>query len=97
MRWMGLSITGPTISFPVRSEEIREASEPILAEMAEKHGYRLEPDQVIRRIAPPFPELRATYYKVGHPSQARFIQAPASAMTFLWNGEHLKNWGMTFG
>src|SRR4051794_8684138 len=26
-------------------KDIREASAPILAEMAEKHGYRLEPDQ----------------------------------------------------
>ena len=91
----------PVAKVPTNGEDllrqIREASEPILAEMAEKHGYRMEADQVIRRIAPPFPELRVTYYKVGHPTQARAIRTPADAMVFAWNGERLTGRGMTFG
>ncbi len=78
-------------------DEIHRASAPLLAEMAEKHGYRLEPDQVLRRIAPPFPELRAAYYLAGHPSQAKSIPRPPDAMTFLGDGESVKNWGLKFG
>ena len=77
--------------------EIRLASAPLLAEMASEHGYRLEQDQVLRRIAPPYPEVRATYYKVGHPWQAQAIPTPANGMTFYWDGEKLAQWGMTFG
>lgn len=69
----------------------------ILVELAEKHGYRLDDNRVIGRVATPFPELRATYYKVGHPGQARAIQRPPNAMTFFWDGKKLKGWGMTFG
>ena len=77
--------------------EIQRAAAPLLAEMAAKHGYGLEPEQALRRISPPFPEIRSTYYKVGHPWQAKQIKQPANAMTFFWDGEKLTQWGMIFG
>ncbi|WP_010588075.1 hypothetical protein [Schlesneria paludicola] len=80
-----------------RLREIRDSSASILEELVEKHGYRLDENQVIARVVPPFPELRATYYKVGHPGQAKAIQRPPNAMTFFWDGKRLKGWGMTFG
>lgn len=76
---------------------IREASEPILTEMAEKHGYHLAPGQTIGRVAPPFPDLRKTYYKVSHPSQSDAIPRGPQAMAFRWENDKLTNWGMTFG
>jgi beta-lactamase regulating signal transducer with metallopeptidase domain len=78
-------------------KQIREASEPILAEMAEKHGYRLAPTQSIHRVAPPFDPIRMTYYRIGNPSQSQAIPAGPSAMSFRWDGKALHNWGMTFG
>ena len=78
-------------------DEIRRAAAPLLAQMTSEHGYGLDRDQVVRRIAPPFPEVRATYYKVGHPWQAKAVQKPADAMAFFWEGEKLKQWGMAFG
>jgi len=78
-------------------QRIREASEPILAEMAEKHGYGLAAGQSIRRVPPPFDPIRMTYYRVGHPTQSQAIPAGPAGMTFRWEGERLHNWGMTFG
>jgi protocatechuate 3,4-dioxygenase beta subunit len=77
--------------------ELRKARAPLLAEMAQRHGYGLSPDQVLRRVAPPFPPVRMNYYRVGHPSQAESIRRGPSAMTFHWDGKELLNWGMTFG
>ena len=76
---------------------IRTSAEPILAEMAQKHGYGLADGKVIRRVAPPFPELRMTYYRVGSPSQWEAIPDGPSAMAFRWIDGRLQNWGMTFG
>jgi beta-lactamase regulating signal transducer with metallopeptidase domain len=78
-------------------KQIREASEPILAEMAEKHGYRLAPGQSLHRVPPPFDPIRMTYYRVGNPSQSQAIPAGPSAMSFRWEGNALHRWGMTFG
>ncbi|HEX4145114.1 MAG TPA: hypothetical protein VHY91_16525 [Pirellulales bacterium] len=69
----------------------------LLAEMASEHGYGLEPGQVLRRIAPPFPLVRATYYQVGQPVQAKMVPTPPNSMAFLWEGEKLTQAGMTFG
>ena len=78
-------------------KRIREAAEPILAEMAEKHGYRLTPAQSIHRVAPPFDPIRMTYYRVGNPWQSKAIPAGPSAISFRWEGNALHHWGMTFG
>ena len=78
-------------------KRIREAAEPILAEMADKHGYRLTPAQSIHRVAPPFDPIRMTYYRIGNPSQSQAIPAGPSAMSFRWEGNALHRWGMTFG
>ena len=77
--------------------EIPRDSALLLAEMAAEHGYGLEPGQVLRRIAPPFPLVRATYYQVGHPAQAKMVPASPNSMAFFWEGEKLTPPGMTFG
>jgi len=78
-------------------KRIREASEPILAEMAEKHGYGLAPEQMLRRIAPPFDPIRMKYYRTGHPTQSEYMPGGPSAIVFRWNENRLQNWSMTFG
>jgi hypothetical protein len=69
----------------------------LLAEMVLDHGYGLEPGQVVRRIAPPFPLVRATYYRVGHPGQAKASPDPPNGMIFSWESEKLTQQGMAFG
>jgi uncharacterized protein (TIGR03435 family) len=76
---------------------IRASTVPIAAELAEKHGYGLKEGDVIRRVAPPFPELRMTYYRVGNPSQWQAIPRGPSSMTFGWSDNRLQNAGMSFG
>ena len=78
-------------------KRVREAAAPILAEMAEKHGYRLTPAQSIHRVPPPFDPIRMTYYRVGNPWQSQAIPAGPSAISFRWEGNALHSWGMTFG
>lgn len=77
--------------------DIRKAEAPLLAEMAQKHGYGLEEDQVVRVVRPPFDAIRMKYYTVGHPSQAQAIPRGPDAMSFRWKDGQLSNWGMTFG
>jgi len=77
--------------------DIRLAAAPILARMAEEHGYGLAPGQNVRRVAPPFAPIRMEYYGVGHPTQAEAIPAGPGAMVFHWIDGRPKNWGMTFG
>jgi beta-lactamase regulating signal transducer with metallopeptidase domain/tetratricopeptide (TPR) repeat protein/5-hydroxyisourate hydrolase-like protein (transthyretin family) len=77
--------------------DIRLAAAPILAEMAEKFGYGLEPGQDLRRVAPPFAPIRMEYYRTGHPSQSDAIPTGPSGMVFRWRDGKLTNWGMTFG
>jgi hypothetical protein len=77
--------------------DLRAASAPILAAMAKNHGYGLQPDQDLRRVAPPFPPIRMEYYRTAHPSQSEAIEEGPSGMVFRWSDGKLKNWGMTFG
>jgi uncharacterized protein (TIGR03435 family) len=76
---------------------IRASAAPILAEMAETHGYGLEDGEAIRIVRPPYPELRKTYYRVGHPTQWEAIPRGPDAVAFHWIDGQLENWGMTFG
>jgi len=76
---------------------IKKASAPILAEMAEKHGYGLEDDQLVRVVRPPFDDIRMKYYQTGSPGQAKAIPRGPDAMSFRWKDGKLSNWGMTFG
>ena len=52
---------------------IQKTSAPLLADMAENHGYGLAENRSVGYVAPPFPDVRMTYYKAGHPSQADSI------------------------
>jgi len=76
--------------------EIRRTSAPILDALAKRHGYRLEPGKVLKRVAPPFPDARMEYYRVGNPGQAEAIPMGPSAMIFQQRDGILKNWSMTF-
>ncbi|MHC4753803.1 MAG: hypothetical protein ACYTBP_01540 [Planctomycetota bacterium] len=58
--------------------------------------YRLEDDQILKRIAPPFISEREQYYKYEHASQAESISRQPGTFMFHWNGK-LKNWGLTYG
>lgn len=82
---------------PGRAKEIPHPGAPLLAELSEQHGYRLDPDQVLRRVPPPYPALRIAYYEVGHPEQASAIKSPPDSIIFFWTGKNLKQWGMSFG
>lgn len=77
--------------------ERRKVTATILAELAEKHDYRLEPNLALRRIAPPFPEQRDAYYRARIPSRGVNVPQSAAGMTFFWDGKELRNWGMAFG
>jgi hypothetical protein len=77
--------------------DIRLSAEPILAEMAQDHGYGLTKQQVVRRVAPPFDPIRMRFYEVGNPSQAKSIPEGPSGMIFHWTEGKLSGWGMTFG
>ncbi len=48
--------------------------------------YRLEIDDVMRRIAPPFIPERQTYYKMREPTQAEAIEQPPDYFRFRWDG-----------
>jgi beta-lactamase regulating signal transducer with metallopeptidase domain len=76
---------------------IHASAAPILAELAAKHGYALANGQAIRRVSPPFPKLRMTYYRIAHPSQSESMRAGPEVMTFRWNNGELQGGGMTFG
>ena len=58
--------------------------------------YRLEDDQVLRRIAPPFIPERRVYYLKEEKFQAQHISRSPDHFTFEWTGK-LKKWGMGFG
>ena len=58
--------------------------------------YRLEDEQVLKRISPPFIPERRDYYLNEHSSQAKNISRSPDRFTFHWTGK-LKNWGLAFG
>jgi len=57
--------------------------------------YRLDPQQVIKRISPPFIPERRDYYLNEHSGQASLIDRSPDRFTFHWDGK-LKRWGLGF-
>ncbi|HTU27560.1 MAG TPA: efflux RND transporter periplasmic adaptor subunit, partial [Pirellulales bacterium] len=68
----------------------------LLAALADDHGYGLAPDQAVRRVPPPFADIRMEWYRVGNPDQSKLEPDGPAAMTFHWRNEELTGWGMTF-
>ena len=58
--------------------------------------YRLEDDQILKRIAPPFIPERMDFYKTDSARQAEAIPRGPDRMIFHWDGK-LRRWGMGFG
>ena len=58
--------------------------------------YRLEANEILKRIAPPFILERMDFYRNDHGHQAEAIPRGPDTMMFHWAGK-LKNWGMSFG
>jgi hypothetical protein len=58
--------------------------------------YFLEEGKILKRIAPPFIQERADYYKEEESTQYSLINRPPDFFTFHWDGA-LKKWGMGFG
>ena len=77
--------------------EIRRKSKPLLAALAEKHGYSLEEGQDVKRVPMPFDPARMEFYRVGHPGQSDAIPAGPTSMLFHWDDGELNSWGMSFG
>lgn len=86
----------PKLSFAERQRKIKREAAPYLAAMIEA-GYRLSPDENLKRIAPPFPQSRNDWYRVGNPRQYELIPKGPELMTFHWSEGTIENWGMTFG
>jgi uncharacterized protein (TIGR03435 family) len=57
--------------------------------------YRLEEEEVLKRIPPPFIAERMDYYRSEHSSQAQAIPRGPDYLCFHWTG-HLRNWGLGF-
>ena len=57
--------------------------------------YRLEDDEVLRRIPPPFIPERMDFYRHEHSVQAEVIPGGPDYFTFHWD-KKLTNWGMGF-
>jgi hypothetical protein len=77
--------------------ESRLAYELLLAEMASKHRYGLEQGQGVRRIAPPFPKARVIYCNPALPWEMKANPNVAVGIWFAWDGEKLRQRGMTIG
>ena len=58
--------------------------------------YRLEKEQILKRICPPFIPERRDYYLNEHSHQASAISRSPDSFFFHWIGK-LKNWGLMFG
>jgi hypothetical protein len=52
--------------------------------------------EVLKRIAPPFPESRLAYYREKEPGQADAISRPPSTFYFRWKDGEISRWGMSF-
>lgn len=75
------------------AEETEEAAadwEPRFHEV-----YRLEDNEVLKHIPPPFIPERAAYYRHSSPGQAEEIPRSPDMFQFHWNGQ-LKQYGMMF-
>ncbi|MHC4535368.1 MAG: M56 family metallopeptidase [Planctomycetota bacterium] len=57
--------------------------------------YRLENEQILKRISPPFIPERRDYYLNEHSHQASRISRSPDRFIFHWDGK-LKNWGLGF-
>jgi hypothetical protein len=87
-----------------QADERREreaAGQVIYAELAEKFGYSLAPDQFIKRIASPFPEARDEYWRVTRPEQFFYLhprggQGP-EVVSYRWDGKTLHEGPDGFG
>lgn len=77
--------------------EIRAKSAPLLAALAEKHGYGLKEGEDVKLVPPPFNPARMEYYRIGQPGQAEAIPRGPTAMLFHWREDSLTNWSMQFG
>ncbi|MBN1126761.1 MAG: LysM peptidoglycan-binding domain-containing protein [Sedimentisphaerales bacterium] len=58
--------------------------------------YRLEENQILKRIAPPFIPEREIYYRVEEKDQYELIHEPPSRFVFHWDREGRKSWGLCF-
>ncbi len=58
--------------------------------------YRLEENEVLKRIAPPFIPERKEYYLNEEPGQAELVSRGPKLFVFHWDGT-LQRWGMSFG
>lgn len=79
------------------SLKMRAAAKLMLEELAQKHGYQVDQNHGVARVEPPFPELRAKYFEVGHPTSARQVKTPPIAMVFHWDGTTLQNQERIYG
>ncbi|RCS48308.1 DUF3738 domain-containing protein [Bremerella cremea] len=86
----------PKLSFAERQRKIKQEAAPYLAAMIEA-GYRLSPDENLKRIAPPFPQVRHEWYRTRYPRQYELIPKGPDLMTFHWSDNKLENWGLWFG
>ena len=57
--------------------------------------YRLENDQILKRISPPFIPERRDYYLNEHSQQASLVSRSPDRFIFHWDRK-LKNWGLGF-
>ncbi|MCO6047736.1 carboxypeptidase regulatory-like domain-containing protein [Aeoliella sp. ICT_H6.2] len=74
--------------------DTRDTLKSLLETMALVHGYALDEDQVVGRVAPPFPPLRAEWYRLERGTEPD--SNPPTSMTFRWDGDTLTSWGMSF-
>ena len=58
--------------------------------------YALRADDVIRRLQPPFPDVRLTYYKKSRPSQAQAVPQGPNGMMIVWHNNKPELSGMIF-
>ncbi len=81
--------------------KLREEKEAILAELASKQGYRLEPEEILRHIAPPYPPRRAAYWRLANPNEFGVPadrEEPRLVASYRWDGKlHCEDFSMGSG